>query len=89
MKQHRLRMANELHKPVRRRFDKRSVFAKRVDDIWAADLVVAVFQIEQGLQIPLDSDRCTQQVWLDHAIENQDWQRSCAGVSEIVPQRPP
>ena len=32
-------LANELHKPVRRRFDKRSVFAKQVDDIWAADLV--------------------------------------------------
>ena len=33
-------LANELHKPVRRRFDKRTVFAKQVDDIWAADLVV-------------------------------------------------
>ena len=29
-------LANELHKPVRRR---RTVFAKHVDDIWAADLV--------------------------------------------------
>ena len=32
-------LANELHKPVRKRFDKRSVFAKQVDDIWATDLV--------------------------------------------------
>ena len=32
-------MANELHKPVRRRFNKRTVFAKQVDDIWTADLV--------------------------------------------------
>ena len=32
-------LANELHKPVRRRFEKRSVFAKQFDDIWAADLV--------------------------------------------------
>ena len=32
-------LANELHKPVRRRFDKHSVFAKQVDDIWVADLV--------------------------------------------------
>ena len=31
--------ANELHKPVRIRFDKRTVFAKQVDDIWTADLV--------------------------------------------------
>ena len=30
---------NELHKPVRRRFDERMVFVKQVDDIWTADLV--------------------------------------------------
>ena len=33
------KLANELHKPVQRRFDKRTVFAKQVDDIWTADLV--------------------------------------------------
>ena len=32
-------LANELHKPVRRRFNKRTVFAKQVDDIGTADLV--------------------------------------------------
>ena len=32
-------LANGLHKPVWRRFDKRTVFAKQVDDIWTADLV--------------------------------------------------
>ena len=32
-------LENELHKPVRRRIDKRTVFAKQVDDIWTADLV--------------------------------------------------
>ena len=32
-------LTNELHKPVRRRFDKRNVFAKQVGDIWAGDLV--------------------------------------------------
>ena len=31
-------LADELHKPVRRRFQKRSVFAKQVDRIWTADL---------------------------------------------------
>ena len=31
--------ADELHKPVRIRFQKRSVFAKQVDDIWTANLV--------------------------------------------------
>ena len=32
-------LANEHHKPGRRRFDKRTVFAKQVDNIWTADLV--------------------------------------------------
>ena len=32
-------LADELHKPVGKRFQKCSVFAKQVDDIWTADLV--------------------------------------------------
>ena len=32
-------LANELHKPAGRRFEKRTVYAKQVDDIWTADLV--------------------------------------------------
>ena len=32
-------LANELHKPLRHKFQKRYVFAQSVDDIWAADLV--------------------------------------------------
>ena len=32
-------LANELHKPVRRKFLKRKVFVKGIDDTWAADLV--------------------------------------------------
>ena len=32
-------LADELHNPARRRFQKRSVYAKQVDDIWTADLV--------------------------------------------------
>ena len=32
-------LANELRKQVRIRFDKRTVFAKQADDIWASDLV--------------------------------------------------
>ena len=32
-------LANELHKPVRRRFDERTVLAKQIDDIWTTDLV--------------------------------------------------
>ena len=32
-------LANELHKPVKRKFQKRKVFVKGIDDTWAADLV--------------------------------------------------
>ena len=32
-------LANELHKPVKRKFPKRKVFVKGIDDTWAADLV--------------------------------------------------
>lgn len=32
-------LANELHKPIKRKFKKRRVYAKGVDDIWTADLV--------------------------------------------------
>ena len=32
-------LTNEFHKPMRRRFDKRTVFAKQINDIWTADLV--------------------------------------------------
>ena len=32
-------LADQLHKPARKRYQKRSVFAKQVDDIWTADLV--------------------------------------------------
>ena len=31
--------ADELHKPIRRKFKKRIVLVKNEDDIWAADLV--------------------------------------------------
>ena len=32
-------LADELHKPITRNFQKRSVVSNRIDDIWAADLV--------------------------------------------------
>ena len=32
-------LADELHKPIRRKFRKRRVFANEVDSMWAADLV--------------------------------------------------
>ena len=59
-------LANVVHKLVRRRFGKRTVFAK-VDNTWTADLF---FQKEQGLQIPPNYDLCVQQVRLDCAFDN-------------------
>ena len=32
-------LADELHKPITRNFQKRSVISKGIDEIWAADLV--------------------------------------------------
>ena len=32
-------LTDELHRPIKKTFEKRQVFAKKVDDIWAADLV--------------------------------------------------
>jgi transposase InsO family protein len=34
-----LLLAKELHKPVRKRFEKRSIITKVIDDLWAADLI--------------------------------------------------
>ena len=68
-------LANVLHKPVRIRFDKRTVFATQVDDIWTADLVdmSSFSRSNNGYNISLDSNRCIQQVRLDRAIVNQNW----------------
>ena len=33
------KIADELHKPIRRKFKKRFVFVKKANDIWAADLI--------------------------------------------------
>ena len=32
-------LADELHKPVRKKFRRRRVYAHGIDDIWASDLV--------------------------------------------------
>ena len=36
------KLTDELHKPVRKKFQKRQVYSKGVDEIWAADLVCCV-----------------------------------------------
>ena len=33
------RLAEELHKPIRRKFQTRKVIVNHIDEIWAADLV--------------------------------------------------
>ena len=59
-------LANELHKQVRRRFDKRTVFAKLVEDIWTADLV-------DTPSFSRSNEGYLQQVRLDGAFENKNW----------------
>ena len=65
-------LANEIHKPVRRRFEKRIVFAKQVDDIWTADLVdMSPFsRSKKGYKYILT---VIEQVRLDCAFEIQNW----------------
>ena len=73
---------NELHKPVRRRFDKRTVFAKQVDDIWRADLVdmLSFSGSNKGYKYFLTViDVFSKYGWI------VPLKRGCTGVSEIVP----
>ena len=46
------RLANELHKPIKKKFKKRYVFVRNVDDIWAADLIrKVVYGMRHSLQL--------------------------------------
>ena len=81
-------LASELHKPVRRRFEN-VLYSLNKLMIYGLQIWLTVFQIEQGLQLSLDSNRCIQQVWLNPATENQDWKRSCTDVSKPVPRWSP
>lgn len=35
-----IQLANELHKPVRKKFLKRQIYTTGIDDLWAADLII-------------------------------------------------
>ena len=45
-------LAEELHKPVKRKFEKRRVLVNGIDKIWAADLVdmQAFFKFNRGIK---------------------------------------
>ena len=75
-------LANELHMPVWRRFDKHTVFAKQVDDIWTADLVdMSPFsRTNKGYRYLLTViDVFSKYSWI------VPLQRGCTGISEIDP----
>ena len=59
-------LAGELHKPAREWFQKRSVFAKQVDDIWTADLID---------MSPYSRSNSDYKVWVVCTFENQNWLR--------------
>ena len=80
-------LANELHKPVRRRFDKRTVFAKQVYDIWTADLVdmSSFSRSSKGYKYILTViDAFSKHSWIIPLKTKTG--RGCTCVSEIVPQ---
>ena len=79
-------LANEHHKPVRRRFAKRTVFAKQVDDIWTADLVdmSAFSRSNKGDKYLFTViDVFSKYGWI---VPLKTKTGGCTGLSEIVPQ---
>ena len=75
-------LANVLHKPVQRRFDKRTVFAKQVDDIWTADLI--------DMSLFSRSNRGYKYLWtVIDVFSRYGWivpLKTKTGILEIVPQ---
>ena len=81
-------LANELNKLVRRRFDKRTVFAEQVDDIWTADLVdmSSFSRSNMGYKYLLTvTDVFSRYGWIV-PLKTKTGKRGCTGVSEIVPR---
>ena len=58
-------LAEELHKPVTRKFKKRIVYARGVDNIWAADLVDMKAFDNEGVKYLLTVlDVCSKYGWI-------------------------
>ena len=68
-------LVDKLHKAVRRLFEKPTVFAKQVDDIWTVDLVnmSSFYRSNNGCKYLLSVIDVFYK--LDCAFENQNWQR--------------
>ena len=54
------KLADELHKPIKRNFTRRRVIANHIDEKWSADLVFMdkLVEMQQGFQIFINSNRC-------------------------------
>ena len=79
-------LADELHKPVTKHYQKRSVFAKQVDDIWTADLdgIAPYSRSNSGYKYLLTViDVFSKYGWI-RTIENQNWQGGCNGIPAVV-----
>ena len=84
-------MADELHKPIRRRFEKRRVFVKGIDEIWAADLVdMKEFEEENGGVKFLLSvfDVFSKFGWM-LALKNKSGESVALALKEIFKERKP
>ena len=72
-------LADELHKPIRKKFQKRRVFASGTDAIWTADLVdmQSVSRSNKGFKyILMIIDVFRMYLWMGNSIEDKNWSGS-------------
>ena len=65
------RLAEELHKPVTKKFRKRRVYVKGIDQIFAADLVdmQPFSRYENGVKYLFNCNRYLLKIWVDCTSE--------------------
>ena len=67
-------LADELHKPIIKKFPKRKVYVNGIDKIWAADLVKmqAFSKFNHGVRYLLTVIDVFK-IWLDASAQRQNW----------------
>ena len=73
------KLADELHKPIRRNFPKRRVIVHNVDDIWCSDLVdmQKLSKWNKGYKyLLMVLDLFSKFGWIVPLTENKNWLRS-------------
>ncbi|KAE9522378.1 hypothetical protein AGLY_017209 [Aphis glycines] len=75
-------LANELHRPARKVFPRRSILTRFKDDLWQADLMDMQFHSKQNL------DTYTKYVWVE-SLENKTGKECTKGMFNILKQANP